>query len=76
MISVHMEFELDLQCVKSSLENQHQSLNNEIVLNYVRDNLLINSLNSATFIDKDTNRDGNKGFLNQLLAEFNERGFQ
>lgn len=72
MISVHMEFEFDLHNVKSSLENIQQSLNNEIILNYIKSNLLIDGLDSAIFVDQDTNRKGNKGFLSQLITEFNK----
>jgi hypothetical protein len=69
-IKVEMNFTIDLNEIKNSLDNQQQILNNEIIFEYIKNNILDEALNSAKFIDEETSKNGNKGFLNQKLEEF------
>ena len=69
-IKVEMNFTIDLNKIKNSLDNQNQILNNEIIFGYIKDNILNEALNSAKFTDLETNKNGNKGFLNQIINKF------
>jgi len=72
-IKVEITCNIDLKEIKDSLSNSKQSLNNEIVLNFIKDKSIKEALNSAFFIQTETNKSGNKGFLNQIIEEFNKK---
>lgn len=68
---MQLDVQFSLDDIKQNLES-NQRLNNEIVINYLKNKINSENLDYANFIDITTGQNGNKGFLSEKLSKFNE----